>query len=162
VNTGTPLCYALGGNSSAVQASSTATSSAPTINTVSSIQFAPLAGLGTFTSYAPNANAGAGGSFSSGVGGLVLASATPTLLTSGCGGGGGSSSGGNITAYSTGQGQERYIAQPINGGTAGNPGNPGGNGMGVTQPFLISIGGAGGGAGSTTTANGASACHRSG
>jgi hypothetical protein len=141
------VCYANGGTVSAVQASSTATSTAPGAVAAATIANMLIAGLGNFSALAGQVG-GAGGAFNNGVGGVVNYPTTGLLLCGGGGGGGGSSAGSGNTVPT----QATYVYfTAIAGGAAGNPALDGRSGYQIQQP-LLSLGGTGGGAGSNNNA----------
>ncbi len=141
------VCYANGGTVSAVQASSTVTSTAPGAVAAATIANMLIAGLGNFSALAGQVG-GAGGLFNNGVGGAISFPVTGLLLSGGAGGGGGSSTGGAVNASV----QASYVYfSTLTGGTSGNPATDGRSGYQIQQP-LLSIGASGGGAGSNNNA----------
>ena len=146
------VCYANGGTVSAVQASSTATSTAPGAVAAATIANMLIAGLGNFSALAGQVG-GAGGLFNNGAGGAITYPTTGLLLSGAAGGGGGSSAGGAVTAPT----QASYVYfNTLAAGAAGNPATDGRSGYNIQQP-LLSLGASGGGAGSNagaTAANG--------
>ena len=147
------VCYANGGTVSAVQASSTATSTAPGAVAAATIANMLIAGLGNFSALAGQVG-GAGGSFGGAPGGAITYPTTGLLLSGGAGGGGGGSTvaaaGGNVTAPT----QASYVYfSTLTGSQRGNPAANGASGYQIQQP-LLSLGAAGAGAGSANNANG--------
>ena len=143
------VCYANGGTVSAVQASSTATSTAPGAVAAATIANMLIAGLGNFSALAGQVG-GQGGAFNSSVGGAITYPTTGLLLSGGAGGGGGAGTGGAVTAPT----QASYVYfSTLAGGASGNPASNGASGYQIQQP-LLSLGASGGGAGSVGAANG--------
>jgi hypothetical protein len=137
------VCYANGGTVSAVQASSTATSTAPGAVAAATIANMLIAGHGSFSALAGQVG-GAGGLFNNGAGGSITYPGTGLLISGGAGGGGGSSAGGAVIAPT----QASYVYfNTLVAGNAGNPALDGRSGYQIQQP-LVSLGASGGGAGS--------------
>jgi len=143
------VCYANGGTAALIQASSTATSTAPGAVAAAVIANMRIAGLGNFSALAGQVG-GAGGAFANGAGGAITYPTTGLLLSGGAGGGGGSSAGGAVTAPA----QATYVYfSTLAAGAAGNPATDGRSGYKIEQP-LLSLGASGGGAGSVNNAAG--------
>jgi hypothetical protein len=140
------VCYANGGTSALIQASSTATSTAPGAVAAAVIANMRIAGLGNFSALAGQVG-GAGGAFGNGAGGAITYPTTGLLLSGGAGGGGGGStaaaSGGTVTAPA----QASYVYfSTLTGAARGAPGGNGLSGYDIENP-LLSIGASGAGAG---------------
>lgn len=153
INQITSLCYAAGGPTALIQASSTATSTVPAAAAAAEIANMPLAGLGHFKALAGQAGS-AGGAFANGVSATITYPTTGLLLSGGGGGGGGSSASATTNAITAPtQAQERFIGN-IGVSAAGNPAIAGKDGMSVLNAPFSSIGAGGGGAGSVNNAVG--------